>query len=181
MRPPKIENAPTCYRAPRGPTRSFYEKYRKIPPARNSTLPEFTPKCPENTPPPQKKNQNSRTAHFRHFLGISGVFLGVPEFRPRGYLFGIFRGNSGRGVLKPKTKHSPLFSFCGTDAGTVWQYFYDNKGGCWKPLSIINSARLSAPDPKSTSEPHPSHVRTTSEPHPNRIRNNGRSYGKSAF
>ena len=33
------------------------------------------------------------------FSVFSGCFLGVPEFRPGGYFFGIFRGNSGSGHL----------------------------------------------------------------------------------
>ena len=36
---------------------------------------------------------------FRYFRGILGVNSGSPEFTPRGYFFGISRGNSGSGHL----------------------------------------------------------------------------------
>ena len=34
---------------------------------------------------------------FGIFSVFFGYFLGVPQFRPGGYFFGIFRGNSGSG------------------------------------------------------------------------------------
>ena len=67
----------------------------KIPPG-----PKFwTPRIyPENTPKiPKKYPQNTKNAHFCIFSVFLGYFLGVPEFRPGGYFFGIFRGNSGSG------------------------------------------------------------------------------------
>ena len=91
----KIENAPTCYRAPKWPDPEFPRKMpKKYPPARNSGLPEFTPKIPrkyrKNTP------KMPKNTHFWYFFDIFGVFSwGSPE----GYFFGIFRGNSGSGHL----------------------------------------------------------------------------------
>ena len=41
---PKVENAPTCYRAPKWPDPDFPRKIpKKYPPARNSGLPDFSP------------------------------------------------------------------------------------------------------------------------------------------
>ena len=80
-----------------GPTRNFHEYRKNTPPARNSGLPEFTPKIP------RKYQKNTPKIPKMPILGIfsvfSGYFLGVPDFRPRGYFFGIFRGNSGSGHL----------------------------------------------------------------------------------
>ena len=87
-----IENAPTCYKAPRRPDPEFPRKMpKKDPPARNAGLPEFTPKMPrkyrKNTP-----NWNTKNAHFRYFFGS----LGVLSWGSRNsYFFGIFCGNSG--------------------------------------------------------------------------------------
>ena len=100
-----VENAPTCYRAPRWPDPEFPRKIpKKYPPARNSGLPEFTFKIP------RKYRKNTPKIPKMPILGIfsvfSGYFLGVQNFGPGGYFFGIFRGNSGsssvagRGVLK---------------------------------------------------------------------------------
>ena len=55
------------------------------------------PKYPENTQKILPKYQ--KCPFWVFFFGILGVFLGVPEFRPGGYFFGIFRGNSGSGHL----------------------------------------------------------------------------------
>ena len=53
----------------------------------------FGPKYPENTEKiPPKYQKRLLLVFFRYFLGI-------PEFRPAGYFFGIFCGNSGSGHL----------------------------------------------------------------------------------
>ena len=93
-----IENGPTCYRAPKWPDPEFPRKIpKKYPPARNSGLPEFTPKIP------RKYRKNTHRIPKMRIFGIFSVFfwyfLGVPEFRPEGYFFSIFRGNSGSGHL----------------------------------------------------------------------------------
>ena len=95
---PSFENAPTCYKAPKRPDPEFPRKIpKKYPLARNSGLLEFTPKMP------RKYRKNTPKIPKMCIFGIWGVFfryfLGVPEFRPRGYFFGIFRGNSGSGHL----------------------------------------------------------------------------------
>ena len=76
-----------------GPTRNFHEKYRKkYPLARNSGLPEFTPKIPKKHP------QNTKNAHFWYFFGILGYFLGVPDFRPGGFFSAFFVEIPGRAI-----------------------------------------------------------------------------------
>ena len=102
--PSKLENAPTCYRGPRWPDPEFPRKIPKkyLRPAilDSQNLP---PKYPENTP------KNTKHA-FSTFSVFWGYFLGVPEYRPEGYFFSIFCGNSGpsrgfvtgRGVLNSK-------------------------------------------------------------------------------
>ena len=86
-----IENAPTCYRAPKWPDP---ELLRKMP--KNTPRPEildsqnFAPKIPP---------KYQKCAFLVFFLVFLGCFLGVPEFRSGGYFFGIFRGNSGLGHL----------------------------------------------------------------------------------
>ena len=95
----RVENTPTCYRAPKWPDLEFPRKIpKKYPPG-----PKFwTPRIyPQNTPKiPKKYPQNIPKMRI---LGISsvflGYFLGVPESRPEGYFFGIFCGNSGSGHL----------------------------------------------------------------------------------
>ena len=87
-----VENGPTCYRAPKWPDPEFPREIpKKYPPARNSGIPEFTPKIPrkyrKNTPGIPKMRI------FGIFLVFFGYFLGVPDFRPEGYFFGIFRGS----------------------------------------------------------------------------------------
>ena len=75
----------------------FDKNTEKYPPARNSGLPEFTPKIPrkyrKNTPKIPKMTV------FGIFSVFLGYFLGVPKFRLGGYFFGIFCGNSGSGHL----------------------------------------------------------------------------------
>ena len=93
-----VENAPACYRAPRWPDPEFPRKIpKKYPPARNSGLPEFALKIArkyrKNTPKIPKMTV------FSLFSVFLGHFLGVPKFRPAGYFFGIFGGNSGSGHL----------------------------------------------------------------------------------
>ena len=104
-----LENAPTCYRAPKWPAPEFPRKIpKKYPPGRNSGLPEFTPKIPGKYR--KKYPQNTKNAHFRYFFGISGVFSLDSRISARGVFFryfswkfrgGPFRGSvAGRGVLK---------------------------------------------------------------------------------
>ena len=96
-RPLDLRTPPPATEPRDGPTRNFHEKYRKNSP-RPEILdsPEFTPKIPrkyrKNTPKIPKMS-------FWYFFGIWGYFLGVPKFRPGGYFFGIFCGNSGSGHL----------------------------------------------------------------------------------
>ena len=69
----------------------------KIPPGPTFWTPRI---YPQNTPKiPKKYPQNTKNVYFGIFLVFLGYFLGVPEFRPEGYFFGIFRGNSGSGHL----------------------------------------------------------------------------------
>ena len=57
------------------------------PPARNSGLPEFTPKNPKNTEKIPPKYQND---HFWYFFGIfGGIFLGFQNFG-QGGIFSVF-------------------------------------------------------------------------------------------
>ena len=83
-----VGNAPTCYKAPKWPDPEFPRKIPKYPPAQNSGLPEFTPKIP------RKYRKNTPKIPKMRICGILsvflGYFLGVPEFRPGGYFFGIF-------------------------------------------------------------------------------------------
>ena len=90
---------PTCCRAPKWSDPEFPRKIpKKYPTARNSGLPEFTPRKPqENTPKIPPKYQKCAFLVFLGYFG--GIFLGVPEFRPEGYFFRILRGNSGSGHL----------------------------------------------------------------------------------
>ena len=99
----QVDNAPTCYRAPKWPDPEFPRKIpKKYPPARNSGLQEFTPKIPrkyrKNTPKIPKMHI---LVFFWYFWGI---FLGFQNFGPRG-IFSVFfvgpsRGSvAGRGVL----------------------------------------------------------------------------------
>ena len=84
--PTPVENAPTCYRAPRwsGP-----EFPRKIP--KNTRRPEIQdpqnlpPKYPENT---KKYPQN--TAHLGYFFSVFGVFSGGSRISARGVFFRYF-------------------------------------------------------------------------------------------
>ena len=89
---PSLENAPTCYRAPKWPDPEFPEKIpKKYLPGRNSGLPEFSPKIPRKYQKIPKKYPKVRIlVFFRYFWGI---FLGFQNFGPGG----IFRGNSGAG------------------------------------------------------------------------------------
>ena len=82
-----------------GPTRNFHERYRK-----NTPRPEIL-EPQENTPKiPRKYRKNTPKIPKMHIFGIFsvflGYFLGVPELRPGGYFFGIFRGNSGVGPFR---------------------------------------------------------------------------------
>ena len=131
---PKIENAPTCYRAPKWPDPEFPRKIpKKYPPARNSGLPKFTPKIPrkyrKNTP----KYQILKCA----FLGIFSVFFWYiflgSRISGRGVFFRYFswkfrvgpsRGSvAGRGVLNPKTRsgHPKLTGPSGTKNAAATQ------------------------------------------------------------
>ena len=105
----RIENAPTCYRAPKWPDPEFPRKIpKKYPPARNSGTPRNTPKIPrkyrKNTP------KIPKTRIFGIFFGIlGGIFFGFQNFGP-GVFFRYFswkfrvgpsRGSvAGWGVLK---------------------------------------------------------------------------------
>ena len=75
----------------KGPTWNFHEKYQKIPPG-----PKFwTPRIyPQNTPKIPKEYPKKMV-----ILVFFWYFLGVPEFRPEGYFFGIFCGSSESGHL----------------------------------------------------------------------------------
>ena len=81
-----------------GPTRNFHEKYRK-----NTPRPEILDS--QNLPRKYRKNTPKTPKmtvlgiFFSIFLVFWGYFLGVPKFRPGGYFFGIFCGNSGSGHL----------------------------------------------------------------------------------
>ena len=83
-----VENALTCYRAPRWPDPEFPRKIpKKYPPARNSGLPEFTPKIPKkyrrNTPKIPKMTV------FGIFSVFWGIFWGVQNFG-LGAIFSVF-------------------------------------------------------------------------------------------
>ena len=75
-------------------------------PARNSGLPEFTPKIP------RKYRKKTKNVHFWYFFGIFGVFSWGSRISARGVLFRYFpwkfrvgpsRGSvAGRGVLNPR-------------------------------------------------------------------------------
>ena len=88
----RVENAPTCYRAPRWPDPEFPRKIpKKIPPG---------PKCwtrrlyPKNTPKiPKRYPQNTRKGIFRYFWGI----LLSSRISARVVFFLYFSGNSGSG------------------------------------------------------------------------------------
>ena len=87
-----VENAPTCYRAPKWPDPEFPQKI----PKKNTPRPEILdsqnlpPKYPENT---EKIPQNTKNARFWYFFGIfsvfGGIFLGFQNFCPRG-IFSVF-------------------------------------------------------------------------------------------
>ena len=84
---------PPPARDPRWPEPEFPAKMpEKYPLARNSGTPRKSPKIPETCP------QRPFLVFRGYFSGISGSFGGIsgdPECRVGGYLFGIFRGNSG--------------------------------------------------------------------------------------
>ena len=83
-----VENAPTCCRAPKWPDPEFPRKIpKKYPPARNSGLPEFTLKCPENTEKIPPKHQ--KCAFLVFFWYFWGIFLGFRNFGP-GVFFRYF-------------------------------------------------------------------------------------------
>ena len=71
-----------------GPTRNFHEKDQKNTPRPeildSQKLPSKYPEITEKSPPPPKKKFP--------FWVFFGYFLGVPEFRPGGSFFGVFRG-----------------------------------------------------------------------------------------
>ena len=93
-----VENAPTCYRAPRWSDLEFPRKIpKKYPPARNSGLPEFTPKIPRIYPKNTPKIPKMRI--FGILGGIFLVFSWGSRISARGVFFRYFRGNSGSGHL----------------------------------------------------------------------------------
>ena len=82
-----LENAPTCYRAPKWPDPEFPRKIpKKYPRPEILDSQNLAPKYPENT---KKYPRNTKKCAFWLFFGIFGVFLGAPEFRPGG-LFSVF-------------------------------------------------------------------------------------------
>ena len=93
-----FENAPACYRAPRWPDPEFHEKYRK-----NTPRPEIldSQNFPRKIPRKHRKNTPKipKMTVFGIFSVFCGYFLGGPKFRPGGYFFAIFCGNSGSGHL----------------------------------------------------------------------------------
>ena len=123
----RLENAPTCYRAPKWPDPEFPRKIpKKYPAARNSGLPEFTPKMPrkyrKNTPKIPKMRI------FGIFSFIFGVFSWGSRISARGVFFRYFswkfrvgpsRGSvAGRGVLKirlPTNSQGSRRSFLATE------------------------------------------------------------------
>ena len=70
---------------------------KKTPPARNSELPEFTPKIPRKYRKNAPKIPKMRI--FGIFSVFLGYFLGVPEFRPEGYFSWKFRVGPSRGSV----------------------------------------------------------------------------------
>ena len=83
-----VNNAPTCYRAPRWPDHGISAKNaQKIPPGRNSGNPR---KCSENTPKiPKMGIFGILGVFFGDFWGILGVNSGSQNFGPGG-IFWVF-------------------------------------------------------------------------------------------
>ena len=140
-----IENALTCYRAPKWPDPEFPRKIpKKYPPARNSGLPEFTPKIPKKYP------QNTKNEHFWYVWGIFGVFSWGSRISGWGVFFRYFswkfqvgpsRGSvAGRGVLNRSKMTTGIFGLpvpvghCCSIFRCLWQTHSNlNIGQCQTP------------------------------------------------
>ena len=84
-----VENAPTCYRAPRWPNPGFPRKIpKKIPPPEILDSQNLPPKYPKNTLKNAPKIPKLTTLGI--FSVFWGYFLGVPEFRTGGVFFRYF-------------------------------------------------------------------------------------------
>ena len=96
-----VENAPTCFRAPRWPDPEFPQKIpKKIPPGPEILDSQNLPsKYPENTEKiPPKYQKCPLWVSFRYF---GGIFLGFQYFRAGGISFRyFFLENSGSGHLE---------------------------------------------------------------------------------
>ena len=93
---PRVENAPTCYRAPRWPDLELPRKIqKKYPHPEILDSQNLHPKYAENT---KKKTENPKNTHFGYVFDILGECIGVPEFRP-GVFLRYFSSNSGSGHL----------------------------------------------------------------------------------
>ena len=94
-----FKNAPACYRDPRWSDLELcHAKYRKNNSStRNSGIPrKYTP----NTPKIPKTPRNTANACFGYFSGVFGVASWGSTISGQGAVsFGIFRGNSGSGLL----------------------------------------------------------------------------------
>ena len=96
----KIENAPSCYRAPRRPDPEFPRKIpKKYPPARRSGLQNLPPKYPENNENKRKTNKTPKMPVLGIFFGIFGMFAWGSRISAQRVFFSIFGGKSGSGHL----------------------------------------------------------------------------------
>ena len=92
-----VQNAPTCYRAPKWPNPEFPRKIpEKYPPARNSGLPEFTPKIARKY---RKNDPKIEKMGILVFWGyFFGIFLVFQNFGPRGIFLVFFVEIPGRAI-----------------------------------------------------------------------------------